>query len=53
MEEIEREIEKLKAKKVELLGKMNLTHDFDEKERYEMEIERIDKQIKLLERMKS
>lgn len=53
MSEIEDEIERLRSKKIELLGKLNLTHDFEEKERYEMEIERIDKQIKLLERMRS
>jgi hypothetical protein len=52
MNEIEDEIKRLKSRKIELLGKLNLTHDFDEKERYEMEIERIDKQIKLLEKMK-
>ena len=53
MNEIEREIERLKGKKVELLGKLNMTTDFEERERYEMEIERIDRQIKLLEKMKS
>ena len=52
MNEIEKEIERLKMKKVELLGKMNMTHDFDEKAEYEKEIEKIDKQIKLLEKMK-
>jgi hypothetical protein len=51
--EIEQEIEKLKLKKIELLGKLNITSDFDEKEEYEREIERINRQIKLLESLSS
>lgn len=50
--ELEREIERLKMKKVELTNKMNLTISFDEKEDYMKEIEIIQKQIEVLEKFK-
>ena len=48
---IEEEIERLRAKKVELATKMNLTHDFEEKEEIKEKIAELDKQIKILERL--
>jgi hypothetical protein len=51
--EIEREIEKLRLKKLELTNKINLTLDYDERDFLEREIERIDKQIQLLEKLKT
>lgn len=51
-EDVEREVEKLKMKKTELVSKMNLTRDFDEKEELRDEIARIERQIRLLEKLK-
>lgn len=51
-EEANMEIEKLKVKKVELVNKMNLTTDFDEKEELQREVERLQKQIDILEKLK-
>jgi hypothetical protein len=52
MEEIESEIERLKSKKVELVSKLNLTSDFEEKEQLQEQLERIESQIAMLERLK-
>jgi hypothetical protein len=52
-EEIEAEIEKLKQRKIELTSRINLTADFNEREELDREIERIDKQIAVLERFKN
>ncbi|GEM_PF-1739307 len=52
MEEIELEIERLKSKKVELVSKLNLASDFEEKEELQERLERIEKQIAMLERFK-
>jgi len=52
MEEIELEIERLKSKKVELVSKLNLTSDFEEKEDLQEQLERIEKQIAMLERFR-
>jgi hypothetical protein len=51
MKSLQEEIERLRLKKLELLSKLNLTYDFDEREEYEKEIEKIDEQIKLLEKL--
>jgi len=51
-EEVEREVEKLKAKKLELMTKSDLTNDFNEKDNLEKEIERIKNQIETLEKLK-
>jgi len=52
MEEIEAEIERLKSKKVELVSKLNLTEDFEEKEQLQEKLKRIENQISMLERLK-
>jgi len=52
MSEIEEEIEKLKMKKIELVSKINLTTDFDEKEELQQQVERIQNQIDTLEKFK-
>lgn len=50
--EAEREIEKLKLKKSELTNKVNLTNNFEEKDRLERQLSAINSQIKLLEKLK-
>jgi len=50
--DISEEIEKLRLKKVELTSKMNMTTDFDDKEKIEDEINRIQDQIKMLEKFR-
>ena len=52
MSDIEDEIERLKMKKVEITHKLNMTEYVDEKEDYIKELEIIQKQIDILERMK-
>ena len=52
MSDIEDEIERLKMKKVEITHKLNMTEFVDEKEEYTKELEIIQKQIDVLERMK-
>ncbi|MBI2547371.1 MAG: hypothetical protein HYW23_02905 [Candidatus Aenigmarchaeota archaeon] len=51
MSDIKDEIERLKMRKVELVHKLNLVEFMDEKEEYEKEIERIQRQIDILEKM--
>ena len=51
-EDIDSEIEKLKGKKVELVSKLNLINNFDEKEDLQNEIEIIQKQIDVLEKLR-
>ncbi len=50
MNEIESEIEKLKMKRVELVNRMNITSEFDEKEELQIQVNQIQKQIDTLER---
>lgn len=50
--DIDEEIGKLKARKVEITNKMNLITSFDEKEELQEEIKRIQKQIDTLEKFK-
>lgn len=52
-EDADMEIEKLKVRKVELVNRMNLTTDFDDKEELQREIERLQKQIDILEKLKT
>jgi len=52
-EDAEEEIEKLKMRKVELTNRLNLVKDYDEREQMKADIEKIQMQIKILERMKS
>jgi hypothetical protein len=51
--EIDAEIEKLKVKKVELTSKLNIAEEFEEREQLESEIARIQKQIEILEKLKT
>lgn len=50
--DVESEIQRLKAKKVEIVSRLNLTTDFNEKEELEEKLERIEKEISFLERVK-
>ena len=52
MSDIDNEIEKLKMRKVEITHKLNMTDFVDEKEEYMKELESIQKQIEVLERLK-
>ncbi|MEM7824962.1 MAG: hypothetical protein QXO27_03230 [Candidatus Aenigmatarchaeota archaeon] len=47
------EIEKLKSKILELTNKMNLAISFDEKEEYKKEIDILQRQIEVLEKLKT
>ena len=51
MSDIDDEIEKLKMKKVEITQKLNTAEFLDEKEEYMKDLEIIQKQIDILERM--
>lgn len=50
--DIDEEIEKLRARKVEIVNRINMTNDFDEREDLRMQIARIQQQIDALERFK-
>ena len=50
--DVDGEIEKLKMMKVEIANKMNLTTDYDEREEMRESIEKIQRQIEVLERVK-
>lgn len=50
MNEIEQEIEKLKIKKVELVNRINIASDFEEREDLQAQADRIQKQIETLEK---
>lgn len=52
MSDIDDEIEKLKMRRVEMTHKLNMAEFVDEKEEYEREIESIQRQIDVLERLK-
>jgi hypothetical protein len=52
MDDIEEEIEKLKARKIELTNRMNMITSFDDKEDLRQDINRITSQIELLEKLK-
>jgi len=52
MDYIQEELERLKAKKIELATRINASTDFDEKEALKEELERIERQIEILEKMK-
>ncbi len=53
MDDIDNEIERLKMKKVEITNKLNLAEFIDEKEEYNKQIELIQRQIEILERMRT
>jgi hypothetical protein len=52
MSDIEDEIEKLKIKKVDITHRINMTDFIDEKEEYMKELEIIQRQIDVLEKLK-
>lgn len=52
IEDIEDEIERLKARKIELTNKMNMTTSFDDKEELKQDIGRLTAQIEILEKFK-
>jgi hypothetical protein len=51
-EDVNREIERLKQKKVELANKASVTTDFDAKDDLGREVADIQRQIKMLEKFK-
>lgn len=51
--DVEEEIEKLKMMKVEIANKMNLTTDYDEREEMRENMEKLQGQIEILEKVKS
>jgi hypothetical protein len=51
-EDVGAEVERLKIKKIELANRLNLTDDYDEKEELRLGIERIQKQIDTLEKLR-
>jgi hypothetical protein len=51
-EDVEREIEKLKLKKVEITNKLNLTDDFELHDSFEREIAGINDQIRTLAKLR-
>lgn len=52
IDEIDVEIEKLHGKKIELASRINIVHDADKKDEMRLEIERLQKQIDVLERFR-
>jgi len=50
--ELEDEIGRLKARKMEIVNKINLVGSFDEKEEMQNEVKRIQRQIDTLEKFK-
>jgi hypothetical protein len=52
-QDIDAEVEKLKVRKIELTNRLNFVTDFEEKEEIEKEIESIQKQIDLLESLRT
>jgi hypothetical protein len=52
IDDITEEIEKLRARKIELTSKMNLTVSFDDKEQFKEDITNINAQIDILEKFK-
>jgi len=51
-EDVDREIEKLKQKRVEIANKASATTDFETKDELDREISDIQRQIKMLEKFK-
>ncbi len=51
-EDVDREIERLKQKRVELANKASVTTDFEAKDELEKEISTIQQQIRILEKFK-
>lgn len=50
--DIDAEIGKLKARKLELTNKLNISDDFDEREELRLDMQRIQQQIETLEKFK-
>jgi hypothetical protein len=51
--DVDAEIERLKIKKIEIANRINLTSDFEEKEELRREVERIQAQIEILEKLRT
>lgn len=51
-EDVEREIQRLKSKKVEISNKMNLIDDFEQHDTLERELARINDQIRTIEKLR-
>ncbi|MFH1623477.1 MAG: hypothetical protein ABIA12_03135 [Candidatus Aenigmatarchaeota archaeon] len=51
-EDVNNEVDRLKARKVELSNRMNMTTSFDDKEEIKEEIDRLNAQIAMLEKFK-
>jgi archaellum component FlaC len=52
MNELDKEIERLKIKQAELSGKLSFVNDFELKEKLELQLSSINSQIKTLENFK-
>lgn len=52
VEDVDEEIDRLKARKVALSNRMNMTTSFDEKDELKEEIDRLNAQIATLEKMR-
>jgi len=51
-EDVEAEIDKLKVRRLEMTNRMNMTTSFDDKEEMKEDINRIARQIEILEKLK-
>jgi len=52
IDDMDRQIQRLKSKRTELCGKINSTRNFDVKEMLKEDLAKIDSQLKILEEMK-
>lgn len=52
-EDAESEIKKLKLMRTEIANKISYTNDFDEKDKLEQTLSRVNQQIRMLERLKT
>jgi len=51
-EDVEMEIEKLKVRRLEMTNRMNMTTSFDDKDEMKEDINGINRQIEILEKLK-
>jgi hypothetical protein len=51
-EDVEEEIEKLKMRRIELTTEMNSAYDYEEREELKGELEKLQRQIEVLEKLK-
>jgi len=52
-EDAESEIKRLKLVKAEIASKISFTNDFEEKDKLEQTLSRVNQQIRMLERLKT